>query len=387
MTPAAVGTAPAPSRPAAQVPDDPFDLVPAGSVVAVAMSGGVDSSVAAARCAARGLRTVGITLAMWPRDGERDRDRGCCSVDAVEDARRVAATLGIAHYSWNLEPEFEREVVSVFAEEYAAGRTPNPCVRCNQTIKFGVLLERAGEAGATHVATGHYARIGRRGSSATLHRATAAAKDQAYTLHRLDQVQLIRALFPLGGETSKEEVRRAAAELGLVTAAKPDSQELCFVDGSVRADLERRLAGRFRPGPMLDVSGSVVGEHRGVPFYTVGQRSGLGVAPTTSDAAPLHVIAVDAAANTVTVGPRAALARTVVRLADVRWIDGSPALGSQLTVQLRAHSAPAPVTVSAAPGDAVVLHCDPPVSQVAPGQAGVLYDGDEVIGGGVVTPS
>jgi tRNA-uridine 2-sulfurtransferase len=384
VTPAAV-TAPTPSRPAARVPDDPFDLVPAGAVVAVAMSGGVDSSVAAARCATTGLRTIGITLAMWPRDGERDRDRGCCSIDAVEDARRVAAGLGIAHYTWNLEPEFQREVVAVFADEYAAGRTPNPCVRCNQTIKFGVLLERAREAGASHVATGHYARIGRRGASATLHRAATAAKDQAYTLHRLDQGQLTRALFPLGRETSKEEVRRSAVELGLMTAAKPDSQELCFVDGSVRADLERRLAGRFRTGPMLDVSGSVVGEHRGVPFYTVGQRSGLGIAPTVSDAAPLHVIAVDAAANTVTVGPRAALERSMVRLADVHWIDGSPAPGEHLMVQLRAHSVPAPVTVSSAPGDAVLLHCDPPVSQVAPGQAGVLYDGDEVIGGGVVT--
>ena len=379
-------TSAAPGRCAATVPDDPFDLVPAGAVVAVAMSGGVDSSVAAARCAARGLRTIGITLAMWPRDGERDRDRGCCSIDAVEDARRVASTIGIAHYSWNLEPEFQREVVSVFADEYAAGRTPNPCVRCNQTIKFGVLLDRARAAGATHVATGHYARTGRRGAAASLHRAAATAKDQAYTLHRLNQEQLTRALFPLGPVTAKEEVRRTAAELGLVTAAKPDSQELCFVDGSVRADLEQRLAGRFRPGPMIDAAGTVVGEHRGVPFYTVGQRSGLGISPSRPDAAPLHVIAIDAAANTVTIGPRVALERSVVRLTDLHWIDAAPAVGTRLTVQLRAHSAPAPVAVSSA-GDTVLLHCVPPISQVAPGQAGVLYDGDEVIGGGVVTSS
>jgi tRNA-uridine 2-sulfurtransferase len=379
-----VAATPPARRPAAQVPDDPFDLIPAGAVVAVAMSGGVDSSVAAARCAARGLRTIGITLAMWPRDSERDRDRGCCSIDAVEDARRVAGSLGIAHYSWNLEPEFQRDVVSVFAEEYAAGRTPNPCVRCNQTIKFGVLLDRARAAGATHVATGHYARIGRRGRAASLHRAAATAKDQAYTLHRLNQEQLTGALFPLGGETSKAEVRRTASELGLVTAAKPDSQELCFVDGSVRADLERRLAGRFRPGPMIDGSGAVVGEHRGVPFYTVGQRSGLGIAPTAPDTAPVHVIAVDAAANTVTVGARASLERTLVRLSDVHWINKAPVAQAHLTVQLRAHSAPAPVTVSAGAGSTVLLHCHPPLSQVAAGQAGVLYDGDEVIGGGVV---
>jgi tRNA-specific 2-thiouridylase len=380
----AAATPAALARPRACVPDDPFALVPKGAVIAVAMSGGVDSSVAAARCAERGLRTIGITLAMWPRDGERQRDRGCCSIDAVEDARRVATAVGIPHYSWNLEREFERDVVADFADGYAAGRTPNPCVRCNQSIKFGVLLERAREAGATHVATGHYARIGRRGAAATLHRARTAAKDQSYTLHRLDQDQLLGSVFPLGAEASKDEVRRSAAELGLTTAAKPDSQELCFIDGTVRADLERRLRGRFRPGAMLDETGTVVGEHRGVPFYTVGQRSGLGIAPSRPDAEPLFVIAVDGAANTVTVGPRAALDRHTVLLGDVHWIDGPPLPGAPLTVQLRAHAAPAAVTVAERTRDTVLLRCDPPVTQVAPGQAGVLYDGDEVVGGGTV---
>jgi tRNA-specific 2-thiouridylase len=374
-------------RPAAVVPEEPFELVPPDAVVAVAMSGGVDSSVAAARCAARGVRTIGITLAMWPRDGERDRDRGCCSIDAVEDARRVATAIGIPHYSWNLEPEFQRDVVTLFTDEYAAGRTPNPCVRCNQAIKFGALLDRARAAGATHVATGHYARIGRRGSHASLHRARAEAKDQAYTLHRLDQAQLLASVFPLGAEPSKDAVRREAGELGLVTASKPDSQELCFIDGSIRADLERRLAGRFRPGPIVDGAGAVVGEHRGVPFYTVGQRSALGISPSRPDAAPLFVIAVDAAANTVTVGPRAALERDTVRLTDPHWIQTPPAAGAQLSVQLRAHAAPSAVTVLDCGRDSVELRCEPPVSQVAPGQAGVLYDGDEVIGGGTVIAS
>jgi tRNA-specific 2-thiouridylase len=385
MTVAAAAAAPA--RSAAQVPEDPFDLLEPGAVVAVAMSGGVDSSVAAARCASRGVRTIGITLAMWPRDRERDRDRGCCSIDAVEDARRVAATVGIPHYSWNLEPEFQATVVTAFADEYAAGRTPNPCVRCNQRIKFGVLLERARAAGATHVATGHYARLGRRGLAASLHRAVASSKDQAYTLHRLDQTQLHSALFPLGGEASKEAVRRTASELGLVTARKPDSQELCFIDGSMRADLERRLAGRYRRGPMLDGSGAVIGEHRGVPFYTVGQRSGLGVAPMRPDAAPLYVTAVDAAANTVTVGPRTELERGVVHLDDVHWIGRPPAQGATLSVQLRAHAVPAAVVLARVHGACATLRCDPPVTQVAPGQAAVLYDSDEVLGGGVVTAS
>ncbi|HSP65737.1 MAG TPA: tRNA 2-thiouridine(34) synthase MnmA [Candidatus Deferrimicrobium sp.] len=381
----AAAPAAAPARPAPVVPDDPFKLLPANAVVAVAMSGGVDSSVAAARCAQRGVRTIGITLAMWPRDGERDRDRGCCSIDAVEDARRVAATIGIAHYSWNLEPEFQRAVVTPFADEYAAGRTPNPCVRCNQEIKFGALLARAFEAGATHVATGHYARIGRRGERASLHRALASAKDQAYTLHRLGQDQLLASVFPLGGESSKADVRRDAGDLGLLTAAKPDSQELCFIEGSVRADLERRLAGRFRPGPILDRAGAVVGQHRGVPFYTVGQRSKLGLAPSRPDTPPLFVIALDATANTVTVGPRSALEHGSVRLVDAHWIDLPPRTGAQLSVQLRSHAAACAASVVACAGDSVELRCDPPVSQVAPGQAGVLYDGDEVVGGGTVT--
>jgi tRNA-uridine 2-sulfurtransferase len=368
----------------AQLPQDPLDLVPPNAVVAVAMSGGVDSSVAAARCVGRGLRAVGITLAMWPRDAERDRDRGCCSVDAVEDARRVATTLGIPHYSWNLEPEFEAQVVSVFADEYAAGRTPNPCVHCNQTVKFGALLSRALQAGATHLATGHYARSGRRGQAVTLHRAAALAKDQAYTLHRLDQRQLRHAVFPLGSISSKEEVRRVAADLGLVTAAKPESQELCFVTGTVRSDLERRLAGRYRPGTLRDTDGNSIGEHRGVPFYTVGQRSGIAVTPTRPDAAPLYVVAVDAGSNTVTVGPRAALERTMVKLDDMHWIDAVAPPEAALTLQLRSHAAPAPVRVAAAEAGTLLLACDPPVTQVAPGQAGVLYDGDEVVGGGVV---
>ena len=374
------------ARARARVPRDPLDAVPRDAVVAVAMSGGVDSSVAAARCVERGLRTIGITLAMWPRDRERERDRGCCSVDAVEDARRVATTLGIAHYSWNLEAEFTREVVTVYGDEYAAGRTPNPCVRCNQAIKFGVLLERALAAGATHLATGHYARTGTRGDEVTLHRAAAVAKDQAYTLHRLDQGQLRRAVFPLGAMESKDGVRALASRLNLLTAAKADSQELCFVSGSVRDDLESRLAGRFRPGAMLDTGGAVVGRHRGLPFYTVGQRSGLGLPPSRPDAEPRYVVAVNPDNNTVTVGPRSALERERVSLGDTRWIGAAPSPGEPLALQLRSHAAASPVSVVATAASTVSLLCAPPVTQVAPGQAGVLYDGDEVVGGGVVLP-
>ena len=369
----------------AVIPADPFNLLPRDAVVAVAMSGGVDSSVAAARCVAAGVETLGITLAMWPGDREQVRDRGCCSIDAVEDARRVANRLGIRHLTWNLEGEFAAEVIADFEAGYAAGRTPNPCVRCNQRVKFGVLLSRARAIGATHLATGHYARIGRRGGDWTLHRSSEARKDQAYTLHRLDQHQLGAALFPLGCVDSKSAVRAEAARLELVTAAKPDSQELCFVDGDVAAELGRRLAGRYRPGPIHDREGRLVREHRGLPFYTVGQRTRLGVRPERPDSPPLYVLELDVTANALVVGRAAELRRSGLRAADCSWVAGSPpAAGDRVEAQLRAHGAGHPARVTAAGGGSLELRFEEPASQVSPGQAVVLYRGDEVIGGGVV---
>jgi tRNA-specific 2-thiouridylase len=349
------------------------------------MSGGVDSSVAAARVAASGLRAFGVTLAMWSATREVVRDRGCCSIDAVDDARRVAAAVDLPHYVWNLEQDFENDVVRDFEDGYAEGITPNPCVRCNQRIKFGVLLERARAAGATHVATGHYARIGRRGSMATLHRSRDRSRDQSYVLHRLDQRQLQSAVFVLGDDASKSGVRAEAAALRLGTAAKPESQDLCFVNTDMQSEMRTRLAGRFAPGTITDAGGTQLGEHAGLPFFTVGQRAGLGIAPSRPDAAPRYVIELRPAANTVVVGPREALRRSSLEASSFRWIAGvAPPAGTRCEAQLRAHGAAHPATVDATGDGEAQIRFDAPVDQASPGQSVVLYDGDEVLGGGLI---
>jgi tRNA-specific 2-thiouridylase len=365
--------------------DRPLELLPRSAVVAVAMSGGVDSSVAAARVAATGLRAFGITLAMWPGTRDSVRDRGCCSIDAVDDARRVATVLSLPHYVWNLERDFESAVVRGFEDGYASGITPNPCVTCNQRIKFGALLDRARAAGASHLATGHYARTGRRGALVTLHRARDQRRDQAYVLHRLDQRQLRSGVFPLGGDASKADVRAEAASLGLGTAAKPESQDLCFVDSDLRSELRARLAGRYLPGVIADIDGTVLGEHEGLPFFTVGQRAGLGIAPSRPDATPRYVIELLPEVNTVVVGPREALRRSSIEASAFSWVaGGAPPVGIECEAQLRAHGNPHPVRVEAADAQSVHVRFARPVDQAAPGQSLVLYRGDEVLGGGMI---
>jgi tRNA-specific 2-thiouridylase len=322
---------------------------------------------------------------MWRTDRETTRDRGCSSIDAVDDARRVATALALPHYVWNLEQDFEDGVVRDFEDAYAQGITPNPCVRCNQRIKFGVLLERARAAGATHLATGHYARTGRRGRLATLHRARDLRRDQAYVLHRLDQRQLQSAVFPLGGDASKADVRAEAAALGLGTAAKPESQDLCFVDSNLTSELRSRLEGRFEPGVITDAAGTVLGNHDGLPFFTVGQRSGLGIAPSRPDALPRYVIELLPTSNTVVVGPREALRRSTVEASSCRWVGGAaPEAGAACEAQLRAHGDPHPAQIEASEGGVLRVRFATPVDQVAPGQSLVLYRGDEVLGGGTI---
>jgi tRNA-specific 2-thiouridylase len=360
--------------------------VPRPTLVAVAMSGGVDSSVAAALLATAGLPVVGVTMRLWAEEEFERGEGGCCSLDAVEDARRVCARLGIPHYVINLREQFERAVVGHFLEEYRVGRTPNPCVRCNETVKFADLYLRMSRVGASHLATGHYAQLEPGGPvAAVLRRARDPRKDQSYTLYRTPPEVLARCLFPLG-TLEKTRVRELAAALGLGVAAKPDSQELCFVGGGDHRDLlARELTGSFSEGPVVDRDGMLVGRHRGLPFYTVGQRHGLGLESRRPDAEPLYVYQVDRSCNTLRVGPWTSLLRTGCRISRVVALVPPSGRGwHRALAQLRAHAKPTPVTWRLIPGDRAEIHFATPQAAVSPGQSLVLYDGDQVVAGGEI---
>ncbi|MGE5618191.1 MAG: tRNA 2-thiouridine(34) synthase MnmA [Sphingomonadaceae bacterium] len=354
-------------------------------MVVVAMSGGVDSSVAAALLNQQGYDVVGVTLNVWPEKSlvEADtRHNACCSLDSVEDARRVADLLGIPHYTLNFRDVFDRTVIEDFAREYLRGRTPNPCVRCNRFVKFDALLAKSRALGAEYLATGHYARVARSDEGRyVLRRAVDASKDQSYALYSLTQEQLAHTLFPLG-EMEKTETRRIAARLGLITARKPDSQEICFVpDNDYARFLRQRIPSAARPGPILDQRGEVLGTHPGIAFFTVGQRKGLGLASST----PLYVLEIIPERNAVVVGERDALYSAGLIAGDVNWVSMEEPSGPvrvDARIRYRAPEVPAMARVQ---GDgSLLVEFDEPQRAVSPGQAVVLYQGDRVVAGGTI---
>lgn len=349
--------------------------------VLAALSGGVDSAVAAARAVDAGHEVVGVHMALSRTPAaQRTGSRGCCSIEDASDARRAADVLGIPFYVWDLSQTFEQTVVRDFLAEYAAGRTPNPCVRCNEHVKFATLLDRALALGFDAVCTGHYARLEHgSGGDVVLRRAACEAKDQSYVLAVSGPDRLARAMFPLGDVPTKEQVRAEAAERGLRVAAKPDSYDICFVaDGDTGGFLRERLGAR--PGDVVDQDGAVVGRHDGAYAFTVGQRRGLHLGRPAADGQPRYVLGIEPVANRVVVGPVEALAVSAVQAGDVVWFDQVP-VGTRCTAQVRAHGRDVRVRLDADAGNglAVLVEDGEQLHGVATGQSLVLYDGDRVL--------
>ena len=355
-------------------------MSPVRKRVVAAMSGGVDSSVTAALLQREGFEVIGVTLQLY---GAAPKRKGaCCAGQDIDDAKRVAEKLGIAHYVLDYEQRFHERVIADFAETYAKGETPIPCVRCNERVKFADLMETARDLGAEALATGHYVRRIDGPNGAELHRAADEARDQSYFLFATTREQLSFLRFPLGG-MEKPAVRAIAAELGLVNAEKPDSQDICFVaDGRYAGIVEKLKPEAARSGDIVDQSGRVVGSHSGVIHFTVGQRKGLGL---SGNGEPLFVLSLDAARARVVVGPRDALRTQNMTLRDVNWL-ADPAEAADCAVKVRSMRAPAPARVTAGPGRTAKVELVAAEEAIAPGQACVFYTGSRVLGGGWIAP-
>jgi len=353
--------------------------------VLVAMSGGVDSSVAALLCVKAGHEAIGVTMDLWPAADEETagRHEGCCSLAAVQDARRACALLGIPHYVVNFRERFKQTVIADFCAAYARGLTPNPCVVCNRVIKFEHLLHKALELEAEYLVTGHYARISRNAAGRyELRKASYLDKDQSYALYGLTQMQLAHTLFPLGAYP-KAEVRRMAEAAGLPAAARPESQDVCFVmSGSYREFLEAQGAGGLEPGPIVDSRGNLLGHHDGIANYTVGQRKGLGITAPE----PMYVLEIRAEERSVVVGPEGELTADALVAEDCNWVSIEPPeqpLRAEVKIRYGAPPVACTVVPGAADGTARVSF-DEPQRAVTPGQAAVWYNGDLVLGGGTI---
>ena len=369
--------------------------------VVVAMSGGVDSSLAAALLVEQGYDVVGVMMRLWSEvaNGVASANK-CCSLDAVDDARRVADRLGIPFYLINVEQPFKQRVVDFTINSYLAGETPNPCIQCNRHIRFDYLYNYALSLGADFLATGHYARVrveenretrgqGNKenqrsgGTQYQLYTGVDSAKDQSYVLHVLTQEHLAHVLFPVG-EFAKPEVRRMAAQRGLPVASRHDSQDLCFLaDGDYRRFLrDWSPEGAIKAGPIVDSAGKTLGQHAGLPFYTVGQRKGLGIAAPE----PLFVLRLEPASNRLVVGPADELGSSRLVAREVNWIAGQPPASTfRAQVKIRYKATPAPATVHVE-GDMVTARFDAPLRDITPGQAAVFYDRDLCLGGGLIQP-
>lgn len=360
-------------------------MAPNEGKIAVAMSGGVDSSVAAALLVEQGYDVFGIMLRLWSEPGtfRTERDNRCCTRDQMMDAHIVARKLGIPFEVIDAREVFKTEVVDRFIESYSAGDTPNPCLTCNRHIRFTYLLDNALTRGATHLATGHYARIMQAPDGRyELWRGTDVAKDQSYVLSVLNQDQLKHALFPLGQHT-KPEVRKLAEKFDMSVASKAESQDLCFVaDGDYRRFMQTMAGDAIKSGPIQLRTGTTIGTHTGLPNYTIGQRKGLGIAW----AEPLYVVSKDSQSNTLIVGTRSELGRDFLSAIHVHWIDGfAPSTDFRGLIKTRYKSAFVPATITPVGKDKANVLLDDPVLDITPGQGAIFYDGDRVLGGGVIS--